>query len=246
MGSSGKGGGGGTDYSQAAYGNAYNAAQSGQSWEQMSPAFGGQNAQFQGAGLAGYEQGIADMQPVAMPEFGFEGFAMPDFGAAMAAQQSSYADALAAQQAAQEAAMAAAEEAAGVAERDSMFGSYMDAAGSATDYVNSEISSERSNARLLGIDYEMNDDMKNQRISDYFSTVWGEGEQARLEALMGEWGNPEGFTEFAVTRGDGGSYAKKTGGEKSVSTASGQTQRPTIATQDEEQGLGGQTTVLGV
>lgn len=162
------------------------------------------------------------------------------------AESSSYADALAQQ----EASMAQAEEdarrAAGIAERDQLFGSYMDAASSATDFIGSEIDRERSNARLLGIDYTMTDEIKSTRINDYFASIWGEGEQGRLDALMGEWGNPQGFSGYTVTRGDGSKYAGTEGSEEEISKTQGQ--RPaTIVTEEEEPTLGGQVgNVLGV
>ena len=178
------------------------------------------------------------------------GFHMPSGGggshSSASSESSSYADALAQQEAAMAQAAEDARRAAGLAERDQMFGSYMDAASSATDFIGSEIDREKSNARLLGIDYTMTDEIKSTRINDYFASIWGEGEQGRLDALMGEWGNPQGFKGYAVTRGDGSKYAGAEGEETTVDTTKGQ--KPTIATEEEEPMLGGQSigNVLGV
>jgi hypothetical protein len=168
-------------------------------------------------------------------------FEMPDFSGmfeAMQAPQQPQVD-YAAQLAAQEEARRIAE---GTAARDKLFSSYMDAAGTATDYVNSEINREMANAKLLGIDYAIDDEMKSQRISDYFATIWGEGEQAQLEGYMKDFGNPEGFTGFQITRGDGSKYAKQPGSETQEAVSGGI--KPTLATEEEEV-LGGPATVLG-
>ena len=93
---------------------------------------------------------------------------------------------------------------AGQNERDALYTEYINSANSATDFVNSAINSERSNAALLGISYAITDEQKATRISDQFSTIWGEGDQSRIESMFTEFGNPEGFEEFTITRGDGG------------------------------------------
>ncbi len=107
----------------------------------------------------------------------------------------------------------------GIKDRDDLYLDYMTAAGSATDYVNTQIESERSNAQLLGIDFNLTDEDKSTRISDYFATIWGEGEQTRLEDLFAKWGNPEGFTDWTVKRGSGTvSEASDTSGTTSAKT----------------------------
>ncbi len=89
------------------------------------------------------------------------------------------------------------------ANRDRLYADYMDAASTATDYINSQIAQERANAALLGVDYQIDDAQKQKRISDYFSTLWGEGQQSQLESLMDKVGAPQGFEGFLITRGDG-------------------------------------------
>lgn len=130
----------------------------------------------------------------------------------------------------------------GLSQRDELYTAYMDAAGSATDFINAEITDERANAALLGIDYNMTDEIKSQRISDYFATVWGEGQQSQLEGLIEAWGEPTGFDGFSIKRGNSDTYAPKEGSEKQVGKSQGV--KPTIATAEEEDTLGTQS-VLG-
>ena len=106
--------------------------------------------------------------------------------------------------------------ASGVGTREQLFKDYTDAAGSAADYVNSQITNERSNAALMGIKYDITDEQKAQRINDYFATLWTESQQADLQSAMDVWGDPKGFTGFTVTRGDASTQAQ---GNESVTTA---------------------------
>ncbi len=130
--------------------------------------------------------------------------------------------------------------------RDALYAPYLDAAGSATDFVNTEVNQEIANSRLLGIDYSITDEQKSTRINDYFATVWGEGQQSQLEALMREWGNPQGFEGFTVTRGDASRYGG-TGDATEEQVTPGRGQRPTfLGQEDEEIGLGGGATILGM
>jgi len=128
-------------------------------------------------------------------------------------------------------------------DRDNLYSSYMDAAGNATDTINKQISGERSNAALLGIDYNVTNDQKTQRINDYFGSIWGAGEQTQLEQLMGNFGNPAGFTDFLVTRGDGSNVKDTTGAPGTETVVASRGMKPTIA--EEEETLGSAATILG-
>lgn len=77
--------------------------------------------------------------------------------------------------------------------RDTLFSGYMTAAESAVDYINNQINEERSNAALLGIDYQLTDEMKQQRINKYFDSLWGAGDELELDNLIKDYGNPTGF-----------------------------------------------------
>lgn len=132
----------------------------------------------------------------------------------------------------------------GTRDRDTLYSEYMDAASSSADFINNQITQERSRARLMGVDYSINEEQKNQRVSDYFASVWGEGQQTQLEQLFDKWGAPEGFEGFSIERGD----ASKFGGRPGTETGAGQTggtKPKAVIDQDDEQTLGTQS-VLGV
>ena len=142
----------------------------------------------------GYGPGAWDPNKLAQygqqPPMQFPEFQMPDFGG----QQADYQAQLAAQEAERLKTQ-------GLNDRDALYSDYISAASSATDYINAQVGDERSNAALLGIDYNITDTQKSDRISNYFASIWGEGDQSRLEGLFDKWGNPEGFEEFAISRG---------------------------------------------
>ena len=218
---------------------AYAAGQSGAKWVDIQ----GQIPYGHDSALQSWMQGGAARQQ--QPHFA--GFEFPEMAMPHTPESSgpSYEEQLAEQERMQREAEARQARIAGENDRDSLYSAYMDAASTATDYINSEIDREQSNAKLLGIDYVMDDEMKSQRISDYFATVWGEGEQSRLEALMGKWGNPQGFGGFTVTRGDASKYASQEGEETEVGQSRGQKPKPTLVTDEEEDTLGGNATILG-
>jgi len=91
----------------------------------------------------------------------------------------------------------------GLNNRDSAYTSYYDAADKATSHVNGLISEERSNAALLGIDYNITDEQKSTRINSYFSDIWSQSNQDSLDQLTLDFGAPEGFEGFSVTRNTG-------------------------------------------
>lgn len=168
------------------------------------------------------------------PAFVMPEFHMPDYSG----QQADYQAQLQKQQA--EAARTAGEN-----DRDTLYSDYMSAAGSATDYINQQITQEQSNAALLGIDYQLDDAAKATRISDYFASIWGEGDQTRLQGLFDKWGNPEGFEDWTLERGDAGNVPGGTeGSEESVAGSKGR--KPTLATGiDTADTTLGATTLLG-
>lgn len=193
----------------------------------------------------GGKAGSAPIAAPQQPQFQMPSFEMPSFES-----QSSDYEAQAAQRAAEVAEAAETKRLAdGAVNRDDAYGAYLDAAGSATDYVNNEIDKQAANAALLGIDYEVNDEQKSQRINDYFASIWGEGDQAKLEGYMTDFGDPEGFDGFSVSRGDGSKYEGTEGSETlvtSTKTKTGGTSTSSILTDDEDQlGATGTTTLGG-
>jgi len=243
----GKGGGGGIDpqNAQAAYDNAYSAAQRGASYDSIAGQFGGANAPYAQYGQAGFNAARPPAPPmIEFPEIKPFEFDTSAYEENAEKQQQQYAQQLADAERRQKEAEERAARVAGENERDQLYSSYMDAAGTATDFVNSEIKKEMSNARLLGIDYSVEDEQKQTRISDYFSTVWGEGDQSRLEALMDKWGKPKGFSDWILTRGEGGTYGDTAGTENPVAVATGQKPKlPVLEEKDEE--ILGAASVLG-
>lgn len=223
-------GGGGTDYQSVGY----SASQSGMSPEELYGSVGASKFPTAMQGwTAGDNARKQAQQQEAMLLGMMEGlFAEPEGGMTNTSTGPTYEEQLAAQQQTQ-----------GLNDRDTLFGSYLDAAGAATDYVNSEITTERSNAALMGVEYTMDDERKATRINDYFATLWGEGEQSSLEGLMGQWGNPSGFSGFTVKRGDGSKYAKTEASEKTDATSSGS--KPITLMDEEEDVLGGYPQLLG-
>ena len=129
-------------------------------------------------------------------------------------------------------------------QRDTLYQQRMDAAGSATDFINTQIKQESDRARLLGLDYSISDEDRATRINDYFATVWGAGSESKLGDLMKEFGTPQGFKGFTVTRGTGGDTGGALGQEEVVGTTGGVRPQPTALT-DEEDILGGVATALG-
>ena len=85
--------------------------------------------------------------------------------------------------------------------RDGYITNYFDAANAATSYVSEKISGEKANAALMGVDYNMTDEIKGDRIANYFGTLWSEGSQQQLEGSFGEIGS--GGFEQTVWRGEG-------------------------------------------
>jgi len=136
---------------------------------------------------------------------------------ALAGGSSAAAAAARAQQAALAAQLAEQERMAGEAKRDSMYSSYMDAVSLATDYVNAQIADEIARANLMGVKYDITDEGKQNRLQDYFASIWGEGEQQELQALIDQWGAPSGFDGWVLERGEA-KIIEDPGAQKKVGT----------------------------
>ena len=147
-------------------------------------------------------------------------------------------------QAKEEAARVAAEQArrdAGVKRRDQLFSERLTNASLATDYITNQLNEEASTARLMGVDFNVSDDQKSSRISDYFATLWGEGSERELEALIKEWGSPDGFTgTWDIVRGNAKNFTNQAKPDTSstIATGKGVPRLATLATMgDEEEAL---------
>lgn len=230
------GGGGGTqiqpDLAQGVYNRWYERGTKG--WK-YNPEGENLPAEYMQFAAQGYETGRQQQQQQQMLQSFQSAFAMPELPPLP--EGPSYEEQLAEQQRQR-----------GIQQRDELFSGYLDAASAAADYVNSEIAQEQANAKLLGIDYEITPDQRTQRINNYFATIWGEGQQTQLQNLMAEYGDPEGFSGWTVTRGDPTMYAAtadEQAQEKTVGTTKGL--KPILLGDEEETGaLGGTTSILGV
>lgn len=144
-------------------------------------------------------------------------------------------------QAREEAARVAAEQArreAGIKRRDQLFSERLTNASLATDYITQQLNEEASTARLMGVDFNVTDEQKASRISDYFATLWGEGSERELEALIKEWGSPEGFTgTWDIVRGNAKNFTDQTKPSTSttIATGKGVPRLATLATLDDEE-----------
>jgi len=134
---------------------------------------------------------------------------------------------------------AAAEKAAGIRDRDTMYREYLSAADDAISFIDAQIGKEQATANLMGVDYDITDEERQQRISDYFASIWSEGHQSQLEELMKKWGNPTGFKEFTVVRGDPSNSGRDTGEMEKDTIATSQGQKPLpFQLIDEEDSIG--------
>jgi len=121
-----------------------------------------------------------------------------------------------------------------VGERNNLISGYLDALGSATDSVNSRVSEERANAALMGVDYEISDESKSERISNQLADIWTESNQTALDTAVSSFGSG-GFTQsiYRGTADEAGSqgYVGEEQGGTSISA------KPTLM--DAEDQLGG-------
>ena len=127
---------------------------------------------------------------------------------------------------------------AGIKRRDTLFSERLTNASLATDYITQQLNEEASTARLMGVDFNVTDEQKAGRISDYFATLWGEGSERELESLIKEWGAPEGFSgTWDIVRGNAKNFTDQTKPDTSttIATGKGVPRLATLATLDDEE-----------
>lgn len=135
--------------------------------------------------------------------------------------------------------------------RDSMLADRTSAEAAAVDYVNTQVANERSNAALFGMEYNITDEQKASRISNYFSDIWSEENETSLANLIKEVGAPQGFTGYTINRGTNGTATTQqtsTQNEKTVSTSQGTSGRKGLETSlltDDLPNLSSTTMLLG-
>jgi len=104
---------------------------------------------------------------------------------------------------------------AGLNRRDELYRNYTESAEVATNYINDLVSKERSNAALMGVDYNLSDADKLTRTENYFADIWGSNDQEELQGLYDEWGYMDDMDEasaWVLRRGVGAGGADE--GEK--------------------------------
>ena len=120
-----------------------------------------------------------------------------------------------------------------------LYGEYVKASGAATDYVNQQISDERSNAAVLGVDYNMTDQAKTTRITDYLGTLFSDYE--KLQQLEKDFGDKDKPLDFILkpTGGTGGSATTSASTKKKPKSST------TALTSTPEEDTLGTTSILG-
>jgi len=230
MGGGGKGGSSAPQYTSA---DAYNLGRSMKEGNKGMSGFVGWTPDMEGYDYVA--QGYLDAHN--------EKVAMENMKMMFSQGQESQANAYAQMQAAQAEAMEEARIAGLTSKRDAMIGGYFDAANSATTYVSEKIAQEKANAALMGVDYSMTDELKNERISNYFSSLWSEGNQSELEASFGEIG--AGDFEQTIWRGKGveAEAPGSVGEQKAGGSITPKSAKKTLI--DDEAALGANTSILG-
>lgn len=111
--------------------------------------------------------------------------------------------------------------------RDSLYSDRVSAEQTATDYINSQIRQEQSNAAVYGMGYELSDEAKSKRISEYFSGIWNKTDDDRLNNLFKEVGKPDNFADFTVNISETASgTTPSTSSVNVVSTSKGEKPKP--------------------
>jgi hypothetical protein len=167
-----------TNTSQDIWSNNY------QTTDQMTAAFSNAGADSEDYyATHPYEYENSGAYDFSMPSFDFEMPEMADYSAIFA-QQTADATSLAAK-----------------SQIDSLYGSKFDAAEKAIADVNQQIADEMGHAKLVGLDYSVDDVSKQARIDDLFATYWGESDDMKLNSLTQKYGNNGYEWDLPVKRG---------------------------------------------
>lgn len=220
---------------QTAGTNAYNAARQGQTLAQINanqPEYGAANA-------AGFNRYAQEVQQASMFEQMLAGFGGGNEQGGPSYEQQRQDQLADREKRAEEARIAE-----GTRKRDDYIKRYFDAANEATQAITEKIAAEKANAATLGVNYTMTDELKSERIADYFSNLWSEGDQSSLEKLTGEFGGSN--FEQVVFRGKGKEAKADTGTEGAKNAVSGKTGGGGKSTTEEDDLLGASGLLSGV
>jgi hypothetical protein len=221
---------------QSGYGRGASAAQSGQARPTVGSA-GFEASDLTNAWLYGFDEASQASQPA----FQMPVFEMPQFDSSSSQQSQADFQAKLDAQAAENAKNQA------ISQMNDLYANRMNAANAAVDFIHSTIAQEKSDAALMGVDYNITEEDTANRINNYFASIWGEGDESSLSQLMGEYGAPKGHTEFTVLRGDASGVGVGTEGKTTtVSSSKGMAPKKKTMITGVEEGLGGSgQTVLG-
>ncbi len=85
--------------------------------------------------------------------------------------------------------------------RDEAYAGYLEAGKVAGETIDSQIARERSQATLIGVDYDVTDEQRTSRVNSEFSNVWSSEQDTAFRELMGDFGDPEDFGGYTYERG---------------------------------------------
>lgn len=218
--------GGGQNWDQVAGTNAYNAAKGGQSIDMINA----NQPEYAAANQAGWDAWQSEQQQNAMFESMMSGFGGGESAPTGPSYEQQEADRIR-----REGDRIRRE---GESKRDGFISDYFTAANEATAFVTDKIAKEQANAAMMGVDYTMNDDLKAERIANYFSNLWSSESQSNLEKYTGEFG-ASGFTQN-IFRGEGTESGPTKGkiGTEQNGTGGGTPNKSTLLTNDDENLLG--------
>ena len=167
-------------------------------------------------------------------------FEMPDFGAFLEAMGSNQIDfgSIYAKQAEESA------NAQGLAQVSALYSAKFDAADKAITEVNQQVADEMAHARLVGLDYSVDEASKQARINDIFANYWSEADEGKLSGLIKQYGNAGYDWDLPVKRGKSKADAakEKTPGDSAGKAIAAKTRGAKLTT--EENPLGS-SSVLG-
>jgi len=173
----------------------------GESFSEYSNYIGTSNSNLAQGRLKGWQAAAAEAARGA----GGGGFEMPDFSSMF--EPVDYTSVLAQQK-------ADAEKEAGIAQVRDLYSRKFDAAEKATAEVNQQIADEMGHAKVVGLDYTVDDATKQKRINDVFASYWGEGDDSTLTGLIGQWGDAGYTWDLPIKRGEAKKPTEKTEGAK--------------------------------
>ena len=101
------------------------------------------------------------------------------------------------------------------------YGTYRARGEEATNAVDAQINERRTNAALLGVDFELTDDARQTMVNDQFAALWTDEDQAALDSLKDFEDNREGQVAYDYTRGDAANAITDQSGTSTLVTEGG-------------------------